>query len=81
MKTLSTLKDLRLLPYTEPMNIRTRTDSLDPWIKSPAPEDRKEAGYDEALAASIERGRAQLDTGEGIPHNEFWAKWDREHAR
>lgn len=58
------------------MNTRTRPEDVHPWTKPPSPSDPKDAGYDEALAASIATGRAQLEAGHGIPHDEFWARWD-----
>lgn len=63
------------------MNTRTRTKDRDiePWISPPKPNETPEAGYHEALVAALAEGRAELDAGLGIPHDEFWAKWDAEH--
>lgn len=64
------------------MNTRVRTteEKLDPWIGSPSSDDPPpEAGYHEALVAALAEGRAQLDAGQGIPSDEFWAKWDADH--
>ncbi len=42
------------------------------WTRPDSPENRPEPGYEEWLAAEIEKGIAELDAGQGIPASEVW---------
>ena len=53
------------------MRIEKHTD-VERWIRPARPEDRPEPGYDEWLAAEIEAGLAELESGKGLPAEEVW---------
>ncbi len=56
-----------------------RPSDVQAWIAAPSPDERKEPGYDEALAAAIAAGLADAEAGRVMSSEDFWAKWDADH--
>lgn len=59
--------------------LQPRNPDVQAWTGPPPPEERKELGYDDALAAAIAEGLADAEAGRVMSSEDFWEKWDAGH--
>lgn len=56
------------------MSANTKTRRSDPWVSPLDPAEAPEPGYDAYVRAELEKARAELDAGHGVPAAEVWKK-------
>ena len=54
------------------MSADTKARRSDPWVNPPDPAETPEPGYEAHVRAELEKARAELDAGRGIPAAEVW---------